>query len=86
MEKPLVNIKSRYLLLIAAVPAALAIVSVVNGSTKGLFNMLGVSLLMVSVAVKQSGNERIARWAGLLAAVALFMVAYSLTRLLGAWG
>ncbi|MEJ2508484.1 MAG: hypothetical protein P8009_03210 [Gammaproteobacteria bacterium] len=86
MEKPLVNIKSRYLLLIAAVPAALAIVSVVNGSTKGLFNMLGVSLLIVSVAVKQSGNERIARWAGLLAAVALFMVAYSLTRLLGAWG
>ncbi|HKK05981.1 MAG TPA: hypothetical protein VKA50_09050 [Gammaproteobacteria bacterium] len=86
MEKPLVNIKSRHLLLIAAVPAALAIVSVVNGSTKGLFNMLGVSLLIVSVAVRQSGNERIARWAGLLAAVALFMVAYSLTRMLGASG
>jgi|GEM_PF-4452985 len=83
MDKPLVNIKSRHLLLIAAIPAALAVVSFVNGSTEGLFNMLGVSLLIVSLAAKQSGNERIARWAGLLAAVALFLVALSLVRMLG---
>jgi len=83
MEKPLVNIKSRHLLFIAAIPAALAVFSIVNGSTEGLFNMLGVSLLIVSLAARQSGNERYAARAGLLAAVALFLVALSLVRMLG---
>lgn len=83
MDKPLVNIKSRHLLLIAAIPAALAVFSIVKGSTEGLFNMLGVSLLIVSLAARQSGNERLAGWAGLLVAVALFLVALSLVRMLG---
>lgn len=81
MDKPFYK-QTRYLLLMAAAPAIIVAWSLSSGETFGVFTMAGLSLFFLSLAARNSANERLARIAGLLLSLAFLSLVYSLVRML----
>lgn len=81
MDKPFYK-QTKYLLMMAAVPAGIVALSLSSGKTFGVFTMAGISLMFLSLAARNSADQRFARIAGLLLSLAFLSLVYSLVRML----